>query len=98
MLNFGLDVRFELLESQSRAVFPIMLSESSWDVLSLTGENHGAHMWEFLLAKEHVLGAAESDAFGAKGPCLHRIAGNGRVGTAFHRPVRFSPFHEFAHL
>ena len=67
-------------------------------VLLVIGENHGAHVRNFLLAEKHVLGAAEADAFGAEGAGLDGVARNVGIGTDFHGAVRVRPAHEFLQL
>ena len=50
-------------------------------VLLVVGQNHGAHVPDAVFGKEHVLGAAEADAFGAEQACLLGIARNVGVGA-----------------
>ena len=50
-------------------------------VLLVVGENHGAHVLDAVFGKEHVLGAAEADAFGAEEDGLLGVAGNVGVGA-----------------
>ncbi len=67
-------------------------------VFFVVGENHGAHVRNFLLAEEHVLGTAKANAFGAKGSRLNGIAGDVGIGADLHRAVRVGPVHEFFKL
>ena len=36
-------------------------------ILLVVGHDHGAHVRQAVLGEEHVLGAAQADAFGAEG-------------------------------
>ena len=51
-------------------------------------------MRNFLLTEEHVLGTAESDAFGAERARLDGVAGDVGVGADFHGAIRVRPAHE----
>ncbi len=57
------------------------LLESRAAVLLVVGENHGAHVLDAVFGKEHVLGAAEADAFGAECTSLFGVARNVGVGA-----------------
>ena len=49
--------------------------------LFVARQNHGLHVFDAALGEEHVLGAAEADAFGAEETCLLGIAGDVGVGA-----------------
>ena len=53
-------------------------------VLLVVRQNHRAHVRQTIFGEEHVLGAAESDAFGAERTRLHGIARNVGVGANAH--------------
>ena len=53
-------------------------------ILFVVGQNHGAHVRNLLLAEEHVLGAAQADAFCAERARLDRIARNVSIGANSH--------------
>ena len=63
-------------------------------VLLVVGQNHGAHVLDAVFGKEHVLGAAEADAFGAEQACLLGVAGNVGVGADVELAQRVDPAHE----
>ena len=50
-------------------------------VLLVVGQNHGAHVLDAVFGKEHVLGAAEADAFGAEQAGLLGVARNVGIGA-----------------
>ena len=50
-------------------------------VLLGAGHDHGAHEGQTVLGEEHVLGAAEADAFGAEGDGGFGVAGNVGIGA-----------------
>ena len=50
-------------------------------VLLVVGQNHGAHVFDAVFGKEHVLGAAQADAFGAEQASLLGVARNVGVGA-----------------
>ena len=63
-------------------------------VFLVVRQNHGAHVRNLLFAEEHVLGAAEPDAFRSERTRLNRIARNVRIGADLHRAMRIGPIHE----
>ena len=63
--------------------------------LHIARQNHRLHVFDAILCKEHVLGATEADALGAKEPSLLRVAWN--VGIRANAEVSAElvrPFHE----
>ena len=58
------------------------------------GEDHGLHVGQAIFGKEHVLGAAEADAFGAEGLRLFRVARDVRVGEDAQLAALVDPAHE----
>ena len=67
------------------------LLQRSAAILLVVGENHGAHVRQLLLAEEHVLGAAEPDAFRAECTRLDRIARNVGIGAHLQFAERIGP-------
>ena len=63
-------------------------------VLLVVGKDHRAHVLDAVFGKEHVLGAAQADAFGAECSCLPGVAGNVGVGADFQLAQRVDPAHE----
>ena len=61
---------------------------------SFVGQNHGPHVSNAILGKEHVLGAAEADALCSEHPCLLGIARNVRIGANPQLAERIDPAHE----
>ena len=57
------------------------LLERGAAIFLVVGEDHGAHVLDAVFGKEHVLGAAEADAFGAESAGLLCVAGNVGVGA-----------------
>ena len=49
--------------------------------LFVCGQDHGAHVLDAVFSKEHVLGAAEADAFGAKQASHFGVARDVGVGA-----------------
>src|SRR5258708_26787504 len=62
------------------------------------GENHLAHGGESLITKEHVLGATEPDALGAKSARHFSIARRVSIGAHPHLAVFVSPLHKFKEI
>ena len=70
------------------------LGERGATALLVVGEDHLAHRDDAVAVEEHVLGAAEADAFGTE---TARDAGVGRrfgIGAHLHAPHRVGPFHD----
>ena len=67
-------------------------------VFLVVGENHGAHVRQAVLGEEHVLGAAQADAFGAERARLDGIARNVGIGANPHAAERLGPAHELQQL
>ena len=65
---------------------------------SLFGKDHRAHVRQAVLGEEHVLGAAQSDAFGAERTRLQGIARNVGVGANTHAAEGLGPSHELEQL
>ena len=63
-------------------------------VLLVVGENHGAHVLDAVFGKEHVLSAAEADAFSAEHARLFGVARNVGVGADLELADRVDPAHE----
>ena len=60
----------------------------------ILGEDHLAHGKDAAFLEEHVLGAAEPDAFGAEGARLARIVRRVGIGADFHAAEAVGPFHQ----
>ena len=67
-------------------------------VFLVAGENHGAHVRQAVFGEEHVLGAAESDAFGAERAGLQGVARNVGIGANTDAAERLGPAHELEQL
>ena len=63
-------------------------------VLLVVGQDHGAHVLDAVFGKEHVLGAAEADAFGAEQASLLGVARDVGVGADLEPADRIDPAHE----
>ena len=63
-------------------------------VLLVVGQDHGAHVRQTVFGEEHVLGAAQSDAFGAERARLQGVARDVGVGANAHAAERLGPAHE----
>ena len=63
-------------------------------LLLVVAEDHGAHVLDAVFGKEHMLGAAESDALGAEEACILGVAGNVGVGADLEAADRIDPAHE----
>ena len=63
-------------------------------VLLVVGQNHGAHVLDAVFGKEHVLGAAKSDALCAEQHGLLGVARNVGVGANLQLAQRIDPAHE----
>ena len=63
-------------------------------ILLVVGQDHGAHVVDAVLGKEHVLGAAQADAFGAEEASLLGVAGNVGIGADLEPAHRIDPAHE----
>ncbi len=63
-------------------------------VLLVVRQDHRAHVRQTVFGEEHVLGAAQSDAFGAEGPRLQSIAGNVGIGANTHAAEGLGPSHQ----
>ena len=50
-------------------------------VLLVVGEDHGAHVRQTIFREEHVLGAAQADAFCSECACLDGVARNVGIGA-----------------
>jgi len=70
------------------------LLERGAAVLLGGGEDHGAHVLDAVFGKEHVLCAAEADAFGAEEQRLLGVAGDVGVGADLQPAQRVCPAHE----
>ena len=70
------------------------LAQRGAAVFLVVGENHGPHVRQTVFGKEHVLGAAQADAFGAERPRLQSIARNVGVGAHSHAAEGLGPAHE----
>ena len=62
--------------------------------LLVGGEDHGAHVVDAVFGKEHVLCAAEADAFGAEEQRLLGVAGDVGVGADLQPAQGVCPAHE----
>ena len=60
-------------------------------ILFVVGQNHGAHVLDAVLGKEHVLGAAQADAFGSECDGLLGVARNVGVGADTQPANRIDP-------
>ena len=67
-------------------------------VFFVVRKNHGAHVRNSFLAKEHVLSAAKADALGAECPRLNGVARNIRIGANANLAERLRPAHELLQL
>ncbi len=63
-------------------------------ILLVVGQDHGAHVLDAVFGKEHVLGAAQADAFGAEQASLLGVARNVGVGANPQPADRVDPAHE----
>ncbi len=63
-------------------------------LLFVVGQDHGANVLDAAFGKEHVLGAAQSDAFGAEQASLLGVAGHVGVGANAQLANRVNPAHE----
>ena len=70
------------------------LLEGGAAVLLVVGQDHGAHVLDAVLGKEHVLGAAEADAFGSEQASILGVAGDVGVGANLEPANRIDPGHE----
>ena len=74
------------------------LLQRSPAILFVVCQNHRAHVRNFFLAEEHVLGAAQSDTFRSECSRLNGVARNIGIGAHFHRAIRIGPLHELLQL
>ena len=63
-------------------------------VLFVLSQDHGAHVLDAVFSKEHVLGAAEADALGAKHASVLCVARNVGVGADAEAADGIDPAHE----
>ena len=64
----------------------------------VVGEDHLAHRIDPVALKEHVLGAAQADAFGAEFPGHHRVVRRVGVGAHLELALAVGPFHQIAEV
>ena len=88
--------RFHGLEEADKvgALHGQQLLEGVAALLLVLGQNHGAHVLDAAFGKEHVLGAAQADAFGAEQARLLGVAGDVGVGANPEPAHRVDPAHE----
>ena len=70
------------------------LLEGGATVLLGASHDHGAHEGKTILGEEHVLGAAEADAFGSEGDGSLGIARNVGIGADLEAAMGIDPGHE----
>src|SRR5206468_8477435 len=67
------------------------LFERGTTVLFIGGKDHGAHMRQAIFREEHVLSAAEADAFGAECAGLDGVAWNVSIRANADLAMRLRP-------
>ena len=80
--------------AKSLALHRQQLGERGAAALLVVGEDHLAHGDDAVAVEEHMLGAAEADAFGAEAARDARVGRRLGIGAHLHAPHLVGPFHD----